>query len=154
MYNSIPTLISWLEVYQLIALRYMVTFLKVACSFCHLHIWTILQISYVSSSPILSDRDRFQSFWRTYPSDTSLTPALVAVARQYGWNQLKIITQEETLFIEVCLFSYVIMHTCIHKQTPTTIHTHQPQWPKMGEQSSKLLNSHWTWYDVHVHLHV
>lgn len=64
------------------------------------HYAGIIHISYVSSSPILSDRSRFQSFWRTYPSDTSVTPAVMAVVRQYGWSQLKILTQQETLFIE------------------------------------------------------
>jgi gamma-aminobutyric acid type B receptor len=64
------------------------------------HYENIIHISYVSSSPILSDRSRFQLFWRTYPSDNSLTPAVLAVLRQYDWNQLKIITQEETLFVE------------------------------------------------------
>lgn len=59
-------------------------------------------MSYVSSSSILSDRSRFQSFWRTYPSDNSANNAFLAVIQQYGWTQLKILTQEETLFIEVC----------------------------------------------------
>ena len=61
----------------------------------------ILQMSYVSSSPALSDRSRFLSFWRTFPSDDSVTAAVLAVVKEYGWKQLKIITQEETLFTEV-----------------------------------------------------
>lgn len=58
-------------------------------------------MSYVSSSPILSNRRRFKSFWRTYPSDIGVTDAVLAVMEEYNWTQLKILTQEETLFIEV-----------------------------------------------------
>lgn len=58
-------------------------------------------MSYVSSSPILSDRSRFQSFWRTYPSDISVTSAVLAIVKHFGWNQLKILTQQENLFTEV-----------------------------------------------------
>ena len=63
-------------------------------------------MAYVSSSPILSDRSRFKSFWRTYPSDTSASHAVLALVLQYEWNKLKILTQQENIFIEVCLFIF------------------------------------------------
>ena len=76
------------------------------------YIFILFQISYVSSSPILSDRSRFQSFWRTYPSDASVNPAVLAVVKQYGWRKVKVITQDETLFVEVllalCIYETVI----------------------------------------------
>ena len=50
---------------------------------------------------------RSPNFWRTYPSNDNLAQAIVAVVMHYEWMQLKIITQDESLFtsVSVCLQS-------------------------------------------------
>ena len=99
----------------------------------------------MSSSPILSDRSRFQLFWRTYPSDNSLTPAVLAVLRQYDWNQLKIITQEETLFVEVC--------ACTSFMFRSMYMSHIVQCC-LQLLSSKLGRNHQIADHVHIHVHI
>ena len=63
----------------------------------------ILQISYASSVDTLSNRDRFPNFWRTHTTESNLAASVIAVMKQYGWNMLKIITEDQSLFTEVRL---------------------------------------------------
>ena len=74
----------------------------------HIHI----QLSYASATSSLNDRTRFPNFWRTYSSNDNLAQSMVAVAMHYGWMQLKIITQDELLFmsVSICLQSVNRMH--------------------------------------------
>ena len=41
-----------------------------------------------------------------------MNPAVLAVVKQYGWRKVKVITQDETLFVEVllalCIYETVI----------------------------------------------
>ncbi len=60
-----------------------------------------IQISYASSLSELSNRDSFPNFFRTYPSDTIFTPAIVSLIQEYGWKRIAFITQDENLFTEV-----------------------------------------------------
>ena len=60
-----------------------------------------LQISYASSAELLSNRERFRSYFRTDPSEENLSPGLAGVVRYYGWRQVAILTQAESLFIDV-----------------------------------------------------
>jgi len=55
-------------------------------------------MSYASATSSLNERVRFPNFWRTYPSEDNIVLPILAILMQYGWNQLKIITQDETLF--------------------------------------------------------
>ena len=59
------------------------------------------QVAYSSSAIILSDRQRFVNFFRTYPSDENLAPALLSFLQFYGWNRIMFITQEQNLFTGV-----------------------------------------------------
>ena len=61
----------------------------------------LYQFSYAAAAASLDDRSRFPNFWRTYPSEDNLADALVAIVREYGWRQLRIITQQESLFTAV-----------------------------------------------------
>ncbi|XP_064390840.1 gamma-aminobutyric acid type B receptor subunit 2-like [Halichondria panicea] len=65
-----------------------------------IHHNSISQISYASSLTELSNRERFPNFFRTYPSDTIFTPAIVSLIREYGWKRIAFITQDERLFTE------------------------------------------------------
>ncbi len=64
-----------------------------------------LQVSYISSSIELSDRKRFPNFFRTYPSNANFAPAIVTLLQEYGWKRIAFITQEESLFTEVCYYN-------------------------------------------------
>ncbi|XP_064390853.1 gamma-aminobutyric acid type B receptor subunit 2-like [Halichondria panicea] len=65
-----------------------------------IHHNSISQISYASSLSELSNRDSFPNFFRTYPSDTIFTPAIVSLIQEYGWKRIAFITQDENLFTE------------------------------------------------------
>ena len=73
---------------------------------------THIQLSYASATSSLNDRTRFPNFWRTYPSNDNLAQSIVAVVMHYGWMQLKIITQDESLFtsVSICLQSVYRMY--------------------------------------------
>ena len=92
------------------ALSYDLSILSMSLSYSTGILCTSLQISYASSSPSLSDRHTYPGFWRTYPSEDNSSPALLAVVKQYGWRQLKILTQEESLFLQVIPCSHCILH--------------------------------------------
>ncbi|KAL2094438.1 hypothetical protein ACEWY4_009157 [Coilia grayii] len=51
-----------------------------------LGLFYIPQISYGSSSRLLSNRQQFQSFMRTIPSDEQQAVAMAAVIEHFGWN--------------------------------------------------------------------
>ena len=72
----------------------------------------ISQISPRSSSPRLSDRDKFPTFLRTVPSIINIAPGIVKLMQHFDWKYVAIITQEVDLFtlvITECL--HCISHT-------------------------------------------
>ena len=58
-------------------------------------------MSFSSSVDVLNDRSRFTNFWRTHPSEGNLANVVLAILKEYGWNNTKIITQNDGLFIDV-----------------------------------------------------
>ena len=62
------------------------------------------QISYASSVIELSNRQRFPNFFRTYPSDANFIPSIRSLMKHFGWERLAVITEEETLFLDVWYF--------------------------------------------------
>lgn len=58
-------------------------------------------MSYVSATPLLSNRDLYPNFFRTHPSDENFIPGMVALLNFYGWKRVLIITEEATVFLEV-----------------------------------------------------
>ena len=63
------------------------------------------QLSYASSSPDLSDRDRFPRLFRMYPAPSTFYDVTLAVLKHYGW------TKVATLHQEVDMFSIVSVKT-------------------------------------------
>ena len=61
----------------------------------------ILQISYASTSVVLSDRSVYRSFFRTVPSDGLLVSAVATIMNHYGWRQLSVFTEEQPQYLEV-----------------------------------------------------
>lgn len=71
----------------------------------------VLQVSYFSTSPELSNKQRFEYFTRTIPSDHHQVQAIVAIVKLLGWSYISIIYEEsnygikvpkETVFIIAC----------------------------------------------------
>ena len=68
----------------------------------------ILQLSYGSSSPILSDRNRFPNFFRLGGPDQKLNPAKIAVMREFNWKKVATINQALEFF-SVVRFSFILV---------------------------------------------
>ena len=60
------------------------------------------QISYASTSVVLSDRSVYQSFFRTIPSDNSLVSGLATILDTYEWSQVSVFTEEQPQYLQVC----------------------------------------------------
>ena len=59
------------------------------------------QISYASSSPTLSERSRFRSFFRNTYNMKIIAPAFRSAVAHFNWTRIAIITQNEGLFTGV-----------------------------------------------------
>ncbi|XP_064613866.1 uncharacterized protein LOC135477596 [Liolophura sinensis] len=62
------------------------------------HLWNQVQISYISTSPALSDKSRFPRFFRLNAPDTKVNPARVEIIKQFGWKRVATIHQSLELF--------------------------------------------------------
>ena len=58
-------------------------------------------MSDASAASVLSDREIYQDFHRTLPSFDLNAVTMAKLMRQFGWRQMAIITQEESVFTEV-----------------------------------------------------
>lgn len=59
------------------------------------------QLSYGSSSPALSNRQRFPTFFRTHPSATLHNPTRVKLFEKWGWKKIATIQQTTEVFTSV-----------------------------------------------------
>ena len=64
----------------------------------HAHMPVHLQISYGSSSPTLSDRDMFPTFFRTIPSETQSNSARFAFMKSYNWSKVATLHETRNVF--------------------------------------------------------
>ena len=55
------------------------------------------QISYASTSPELSNKERFPFFSRVLPSDTLQAEAMTSVVNSFDWNYIATINEEGNL---------------------------------------------------------
>ncbi|GFX38241.1 gamma-aminobutyric acid type B receptor subunit 1 [Trichonephila clavipes] len=56
-------------------------------------------VSYGSSSPALSNRKRFPTFFRTHPSATIHNPTRIKLFQKFKWSRIAIIQEAEEVFI-------------------------------------------------------
>ncbi|XP_035705596.1 metabotropic glutamate receptor 3 isoform X2 [Folsomia candida] len=56
-----------------------------------LRLFKIPQISYMSTSPQLSDRERFPYFFRTVPSDVNEAAAIIDILRYFNWTYVAVV---------------------------------------------------------------
>ncbi|XP_069464588.1 extracellular calcium-sensing receptor-like [Ambystoma mexicanum] len=59
-----------------------------------LGIYRFPQISYVSTSPLLSNRNQFPSFLRTIPSDNVQSPGLAQLLIHFGWTWVGLLIED------------------------------------------------------------
>lgn len=64
------------------------------------NMWNLIVVGYGASSPALSDRSRFPTFFRTHPSATIHNPTRIKLFQKYGWSRVAIILETEEVFIE------------------------------------------------------
>ncbi|XP_046576507.1 gamma-aminobutyric acid type B receptor subunit 1-like [Haliotis rubra] len=62
------------------------------------HLWNMVQMSYISVSPALSDKTRFPRFFRANTPDVDVNPAIVDIFKQFGWSSIATIHQSYELF--------------------------------------------------------
>ena len=72
---------------------------QVKCDFmCIINNLPLSQIAFAAAASILSDRQRFRSFFRVVPSFYYIPGSMAQLMRQFNWKKMTIITQEEALF--------------------------------------------------------
>ena len=64
------------------------------------------KVSFFSSSPELSNKQRFEYFTRTIPSDHHQVMAIVQMIRFLKWSYISILYEESTYGIKVKYFSF------------------------------------------------
>lgn len=62
----------------------------------------LLQVSFFSTSPELSNKQRFEFFTRTIPSDHYQVKAMVDIVGRMGWKYISILYEESNYGIKVC----------------------------------------------------
>ncbi|XP_022249215.1 metabotropic glutamate receptor 8-like [Limulus polyphemus] len=65
-----------------------------------LRLFKIPQVSFFSTSPELSNKQRFEYFLRTVPSDTNKAQAMVEIIKQLSWTYISILYEESTYGIK------------------------------------------------------
>ncbi|KAL7830191.1 hypothetical protein SRHO_G00313180 [Serrasalmus rhombeus] len=60
--------------------------------------WNLIVLSYGSSSPALSNRQRFPTFFRTHPSATLHNPTRVQLFQKWNWTKIATIQQTTEVF--------------------------------------------------------
>ncbi|CAI8058335.1 Metabotropic glutamate receptor 8 [Geodia barretti] len=54
------------------------------------------QVSYASTSPLLSDQTRYSYFRRTIPADDLQVQAMMDILQRFGWNYVSVLHSEDT----------------------------------------------------------
>ncbi|XP_067676296.1 gamma-aminobutyric acid type B receptor subunit 1-like [Haliotis asinina] len=62
------------------------------------YLWNLVQVSYGSSSPALSNKARFPKFMRLASADTAVTSMRIRMFKQLGWSRVATIYQNYELF--------------------------------------------------------
>ncbi|KAK6195470.1 hypothetical protein SNE40_000895 [Patella caerulea] len=60
--------------------------------------WNLVVLAYGASSPALSNRQRFPTFFRTHPSATLHNPTRVKIFKRFGWTKIATIQDTQEVF--------------------------------------------------------
>lgn len=61
-------------------------------------LWQFWQVSFGSSSPSLSDKNRFPRFYRTIPSEIQVNSLRLAIMRTFNWTRVATLHNTENVF--------------------------------------------------------
>ncbi|ELU17592.1 hypothetical protein CAPTEDRAFT_42446, partial [Capitella teleta] len=61
-------------------------------------LYHLIQVSYASVSPILSNKEIYPRFFRTSSPDTLVNPARIALCEEFGWKKVAVLQQSRTVF--------------------------------------------------------
>jgi ABC-type branched-subunit amino acid transport system substrate-binding protein len=81
------------------------------------HYWNIPQIAFAAAAVELSDRIRYRNFFRTIPTLRHMAESLVQLMREFGWNQMAIITENDRVFTEVNSVRNNLLFICFRPPT-------------------------------------
>ncbi|XP_025266425.1 gamma-aminobutyric acid type B receptor subunit 1 isoform X2 [Camponotus floridanus] len=60
--------------------------------------WNVIQVSFGSTAPALSDSNEFPLFLRTVAPDSSHNPARIALIKHFGWNSVTALSQTGDMY--------------------------------------------------------
>ena len=60
-----------------------------------------IQISCTSSSPALSNRDQYKTYFQMLASETFFAYGYLGITQHFGWKRVAIIVEDATVFTEV-----------------------------------------------------
>lgn len=66
-------------------------------------------MSYAAASSILSNRNKYPLFYRTYMPDSMYNPARVRLIKEYGWTRVATIHENHELFSLVRQFIFTTL---------------------------------------------
>ena len=69
--------------------------------------YNLIVVGYGSSSPALSSKHRFPTFFRTHPSATIHNPTRIQIFEKFKWTRIAIILEAQELFVTVNIQSIV-----------------------------------------------
>ena len=75
-----------------------------------------LQVSCATSTPILSNRERFPNYFQLLPSNLELADTYFGVIREFNWRHVVILLQNEnpfTLVTEVSVADLAMLHVAV-----------------------------------------
>lgn len=58
----------------------------------------VVQVSCVTASPVLSDRERFPSYFQFIPSMVEFASVYLGIIKEFKWRHVVIILQDENLY--------------------------------------------------------
>ncbi|KAK2188874.1 hypothetical protein NP493_117g04006 [Ridgeia piscesae] len=59
------------------------------------HLWNLVQLSYSSASPALSDKKKYQKFYRVFPPESSFNPAKISLLHAFNWKKVGTLTEAQ-----------------------------------------------------------
>jgi len=60
--------------------------------------WNVIQVSFGSTAPALSDSNEFPLFLRTVAPDSSHNPARIALIKHFGWDTVTALSQTGDMY--------------------------------------------------------
>lgn len=61
----------------------------------------MFQVSFFSTSTVLSSRDRYPFFLRTIPSDVHQAQVMLELVRMFGWTYVSVVYEESSYGMQV-----------------------------------------------------